>query len=253
MLTHPTLEALQTLRLTGMVKAFEEQLQMAEIDSLSFEQRLGLLVEREATERANRRLARRLKQAKLRQAAAIEDLDFRAPRGLDKKLILSLGACDWIAQHKNVLITGPTGVGKTFLACALAHKACREGHSALYLRMPRLFGDLAIAKGDGRYPKLMQKFARTHLLVFDDWGLTPLDDAARRDLLEILEDRCELRSTLVTSQLPLDQWHQAIGDPTLADAILDRLVHRAYPIALKGDSMRRRRARRSAPPQETKS
>lgn len=250
MLIHPTLEQLQVLRLTGMAKAFEEQLQMDDIDSLSFEQRLGLLVERESTERASRRLKRRLKQAKLRQAVAIEDLDWRPPRGLDQRQILALSSCEWITKRRNVLITGPTGVGKTFLACALAHKACREGFTALYLRVPRLFGALQIAKGDGSYGKLLQKYARIDLLVFDDWGLITLDDAARRDLLEILEDRCELRSTLVTSQLPVGQWHQVIGDPTLADAILDRLVHNAYKIDLRGDSMRRRPTRPSRPNDE---
>ena len=209
-------------------KAFAEQLEMAEIDSLSFEERLGLLVEREATERETRRLATRLRKAKLRHSATIEDLDFRHPRGLDKGQILSLASCQWISRHDNVLITGSTGVGKTYLACALAHTACREGFRALYLRLPKLFHELAVAKGDGRYGKLLAAYERLDLLVLDDdWGLAPLGEAERRDLLEILEDRAERRSTLVTSQLPVDKWHRVIGDPTLADAILDRLIHNA--------------------------
>lgn len=243
MLIHPTLEQLRSLRLDGMVKALEEQLQTAEISDLSFEDRLALLVAREVTERDSRRLKTRLVNAKLRHRnACVEDVDHRSHRGLDKGLLLSLSSCDWIAQHRNVLITGPTGVGKTFLACALAQKACREGYTVEYLRLPRLFEDLALAHADGRYPKRMAALARTDLLVLDDWGLAPLGDADRRELLELLEDRHELRSTLVTSQLPLDAWHDAIDHPTLADAILDRLVHNAYRLELRGESMRRKRA-----------
>lgn len=242
MLTHPTLEKLQALKFKGMANALSEQLQQPDIQALSFEERLGLLVDREMTERENSRLQSRLRKAKLRQSACIEDIDYRHPRGLDRALIAGLASCQWVAEHLNVLITGPTGVGKTWIACALAHKACREGYSVLYLRLPRLFQELPIAKGDGRYPKLLAQLARTDLLVLDDWGLLKLSAEQRRDLLEILEDRHGVRSTLVTSQLPLDQWHQTIGDPTLADAILDRIVHNAYKMALKGDSMRKKRA-----------
>ena len=239
MLTHPTLEKLQALRLTGMARAFQDQQQLPEADSLSFEERLGLLVDREMTDRENRRLKTRLHQARLRQQAALEDIDFRQPRGLDKSLITQLASCRWVAQHHNILITGPTGCGKTFLACALAHKACREGYTVRYLRLPRLFQELQIAKGDGRYSKLLSALAKTDLIVLDDWGLAPLADEQRRDLLELLEDRHGLRSTLVAAQLPVDKWHAQIGDPTLADAILDRLIHNAYKIPLKGDSMRK--------------
>ena len=240
MLTHPTMEKLNTLKLTGMVKALTEQQQMTEVDSLGFEERLGLLVDREATERENRKLATRLKKAKLRQSASIEDLDFRKNRGMDKALILSLAACAWIAKGINVLICGPTGVGKSYLACAMAHKACLEGYTALYLRLPRLFEELRLAKADGRYGKLMLSYAKTDLLVLDDWGLTPMTDPQRRDLLELMEDRYGLKSTIITSQLPVTAWHEAIGDPTLADAILDRIVHNAHKIEMKGESMRKK-------------
>jgi DNA replication protein DnaC len=245
MLKHVTLDQLQDLKLHGMARAFEEQLQMSELSELSFDERLGLLVEREATERANRRLTSRLRRAKLREQAAIEDIDWRARRGLDKRQILTLASCQWVADHLNVLITGKAGVGKTFLACALAHKACREGYTAVYLRVPRLFRDLAIARGDGSYEKLLKSYARTDVLVLDDWGLAQIGAQERRDLLEIFEDRYGLRSTVVTSQLPVKSWYDSIGDPTLADGILDRLVHGAYQISMEGESMRRKRAKGS--------
>jgi DNA replication protein DnaC len=197
-------------------------------------------VDRELTDRENRRLSTRLRKATLRHHAAIEDIDYRHPRGLDKALMTSLASCQWVADHANVLLTGPTGVGKTWLACSLAHKACRDGYSAQYLRLPRLWRELAIAKGDGRYTKLLAGWGKLDVLVLDDLGLAPLSEEHRRDLLEILEDRHGLRSTLVTSQLPVEHWHEAIGSPTLADAILDRLIHNAYKITLKGDSMRKR-------------
>ena len=242
MLIHPTLDTLQRLRLRGMYKALQEQLQMPETDTLSFEERLGLLLDREVCERETRSLRTRLKQARLRESAAIEDIDYRAHRGLDKALMTRLAGCQWISEHLNVLITGPTGVGKTWIACALANKACREGFSARYLRLPRLLQELAIARADGRYPKLLTELARTDLLVLDDWGLTPLNDEQRRDLLEILDDRFNARSTLVTSQLPIPHWHEYLADPTLADAILDRLVHCAYKLTLNGESMRKKTA-----------
>ncbi len=242
MLNHPTLERLHALQLRGMARAFEEQMQMPDLGELSFAERLGLLVDREAADRESRRLARRLKEAKLRLEAAVEDLDFRIPRGLDKRLVLSLASCGWIDQRLNVLITGPTGVGKSYLACALAHKACRDGYTVLYHRLSRLLGELALARGDGRYPQLLARLGKARLLVLDDWGLEPLTDTHRRDLLEILEDRYDRRSTLVTSQLAVKHWHDALGDPTLADAILDRLVHNAHRIELDGESIRKRRA-----------
>ena len=242
MLLHPTLEKLNTLRFTGMAAALDEQMQMNSLADMSFEERLGLLLDREITARETRRLQTRLRAAKLRQDGCIEDIDFRHPRGLDKSLALRLASCDWIRERNNLIITGPTGVGKTYLACAFAQKACREGLNTLYLRTTKLFEDLALAKGDGRYLKLLKAFAKADLLVLDDYGLVQLGREQRHDLLEILEDRHGLKSTLVTSQLPVDHWHEQIGDPTVADAILDRLVHTAHKIQLKGESMRKKKA-----------
>ncbi|MCP4288280.1 MAG: ATP-binding protein [Gammaproteobacteria bacterium] len=246
MLNHPTLDKLHELRFTGMAKALTEQMALPDIEDLSFEERLGLLVDREVTEREDRRLQTRLRQAKLKQTACIEDIDFKQPRGMDKSLILDLAQCQWINKHLNLLITGPTGVGKTWVACALAQKACREGFTSLYLRLPRLLQALPIAKGDGTYPRFLTRLAKVDVLILDDWGLSKLIAEQRRDLLEILEDRHDTRSTIVTSQLPLDQWHHIIGDPTLADAILDRIVHNAYKINLKGESMRKNRSKLTA-------
>ena len=243
MLLHPTLEKLNTLRFTGMAAALDEQMQMNSLADMSFEERLGLLLDREITARETRRLQTRLRAAKLRQDGCIEDIDFRHPRGLDKSLALRLASCDWIRERNNLIITGPTGVGKTYLACAFAQKACREGLNTLYLRTTKLFEDLALAKGDGRYLKLLKAFAKADLLVLDDYGLVQLGREQRHDLLEILEDRHGLKSTLVTSQLPVDHWHKQIGDPTVADAILDRLVHTAHKIQLKGESMRKKKAK----------
>jgi len=243
MLHHPTLEKLQTLRLSGMYKALTEQMNMPESETLSFEERLGLLADREMTERQDRRLQTRLRQARLKHNACLEDLDYRAPRGLDKALMLQLATCRWVHEGLNLIINGPTGVGKTWIACALAQKACREGYTALYLRLPRLFEDLSLAHGDGRFTKLMASFAKTDLIILDDWGLAKFTAEQRRDLLELLDDRHGTRSTLVTSQVPVDHWHEVIGDPTLGDAILDRLVHSAYRINLKGESMRKRHAK----------
>jgi DNA replication protein DnaC len=242
MLTHPTLERLHALKLTGMARALTEQLASPEADGLTFLERLGLLVDREETDRETRRLVNRLRQAHLREQATIEDLDFRHPRGLDKALVLSLADGDWLRRHRNVLVTGPTGTGKTYLGCALAHQACREGFSARYVRLPRLLSELALGRGDGRYGKFLLALAKTDLLVLDDFGLAPFVDTERHDLLEILEERHGRRSTLVTSQLPVSSWHAALADPTLADAILDRLVHNAYKLELRGESLRKGRA-----------
>jgi DNA replication protein DnaC len=231
---------LQALKLGGMLQALEEQLRMSDIDQLSFEDRFGLLVERELTERADRRLQYRLQKAKLRQSACIEDLDYRHPRRLDKTLMQQLISGRWLAEHLNVTITGPTGAGKTWLACALGHQACRQGYTVRYLRLPRLVQDLALARADGRYSRLLAEYAKTPLLILDDWGLAPLNQEARRDLLEILDDRHQRHSTLVTSQLPVSSWFDYINEPTVADAILDRLVHSAYAITLSGESMRKK-------------
>jgi len=198
------------------------------------------MVDRELTERDNRRLTTRLRKAKLRHRAAIEDIDYRHRRGLDKALLTQLATGAWLREHLNVLITGPTGIGKSWLTCALAHKACRDGFSARYLRLPRFFRELTVARGDGSYHKLLATLAKTDLIVLDDLGSGQLTDEHRRDLLELLEDRYGLHSTLVTSQFPVERWHDLIGDPTLADAILDRLVHNAYKLNLEGDSMRKR-------------
>ena len=240
MLKQPTIDKLYELRLFGMAKALEEQDASPKYERLDFLDRLALLVDRESAERDTNRLRLRLKQAKLRLTATVEDVDFRHPRGLDKSLVLALAGCRWIREHHNVIITGPTGVGKSYLACALAHKACREGFRALYLRAPRLFDDLALAKADGRYRRVLAAYARIDLLVIDDWVLASLTEEQRRDVLEILEDRHDLRSTLIASQLPIEKWHKVIGDPTLGDAILDRLVHNAHKLTLKGDSLRKK-------------
>ena len=239
MLIHPILDQLLDLRLHGMHRALAEQLKTSDLGPLSFEERLGLLVDREMTARDDRRLQYRLRTARLKQPACVEDIDYRHRRGLDKRLMRQLAAGDYLEHKLNILITGPTGVGKTWLACALAHKACRDGYSARYLRLPRLLQDLPIAKADGRYPKLLRDYAKADLVVLDDWGLMPMNDELRRDLLEILDDRHDRKSTLVTSQLPIEQWHDYLGEPTMADAILDRLVHNAYKLPLKGESMRK--------------
>ena len=239
MLTVPTLEKLRQLRLHGMTRAFEEQLASSEYDELTFEERFGIIVDRERTEQENRRLQFRLKTAKLRHQACIEDIDYRHPRGLDKSLMTSLYTCQWIKDHLNILITGPTGVGKSFIACALGHRACLLGYKVLYLRAPRLFQDLTLARGDGRYNKLMNSISKTHLIVIDDWGLASLTDHEQRDLLEILEDRYNIHSTIIAGQVPVDHWHELMENPTVSDAILDRLIHNAYKINLKGDSMRK--------------
>jgi len=239
MLNEQTYEKLCAMKLYGMAEAFKEQLAQPDILTLSFDERFSLLVDRQWTFKENQKLTRLLRNAKLKLAACIEDIDYQKTRGIDKSVILSLAGCRWIEQAHNIIITGPTGVGKTYLACALAHMACRRGFPSFYLRCPRLFQQLLIARADGSYAKFMNKLAKAKVLVLDDLGLVPLTDAERRDLLEVLEDRYGGSSTIVTSQLPIDLWHDTIGDPTLADAILDRLVHNSYTIQLKGGSMRK--------------
>ena len=243
MLAHPTLDRLNDMGLTGMARAYNELAANAEAERLSHAEWLALLLDREWSWRHDRKLAARLRFAKLRHQAVPEDVDYRADRGLDRTLFVKLIAGDWIDAHDNLAICGPSGVGKSWLACAIGHKACRDDRSVLYQRVPRLFANLALARGDGRYARLQRTLARVHLLILDDWGLEPLDDQARHDLLEILEDRYGRRSTIITSQLPVSAWHDVIGNPTYADAILDRLVHNAHRIDLTGDSMRRKEAR----------
>ena len=240
MLTHPTIDQLRALKLDGMADAFIELQNAPDTAELTREDWLGLLVDREATSRENKRLARRLREARLRQSAVVEDVDFRAHRGLDRALFLKLATCQWIQDHHHLCVIGPTGIGKSWLACALGHKGCREGFSVLYKRASRLFTDLAQARGEGRLPRLMTTLERTRLLIIDDWGPEPLNAEQRRDLLEIVDDRYDRGSLLITSQVPVNRWHEVIGDPTLADAILDRIIHRAHRIELKGPSLRRR-------------
>jgi len=241
MLIHPTVERLRALGLSAMADAFIEMHNAPEAAELTREDWLGLLVDREATSRENKRLARRLREAKLRQAAVVEDVNLHAPRGLDRALFQKLATCAWVRDHHHLVVVGPTGIGKSWLACALGHKACREGFSVLYKRAGRLFGDLSLsqARGEGRLPRLLTTLERVRLLIIDDWGPEPLNAEQRRDLLEIVDDRDDRGSLLITSQVPVSRWHEVIGDPTLADATLDRIVHRAHRIELKGPSLRR--------------
>jgi DNA replication protein DnaC len=239
MLTEQTVDRLRTLRLGAIAEAYLAQQRDAATAALSFDERLGMLVDAEQLAREHRALTRRLKEAKLRMShACVEDLDYSG-RKLDRALMRQLATCRWVAEHQNILVTGPTGVGKTFVACALAQQACRQGHRVIYRRLPRLFPEFTLAHGDGTYPIVLARFARVDVLVLDDWGLVALKDTHRQDLLEILDDRDGARSTIITSQLPCDRWHEYLGDPTVADAILDRVVHRAHRLTLSGPSRRK--------------
>ncbi len=234
-----SLDKLQEMRIYGTVEGLSQQLEQPAAQQLSFDERFGLLVDQEYTYRRNRRLARLLKEAKLRIDAPPEDIDYHHPRGLDRNLMLTLITSEWVPSRQNLLITGPTGTGKTYIACALGNAACRQGLSCRYYRMPRLLSDLLTARGDGTYPKLLARLAKMQLLILDDWGLAPLGPQEARDVLEIIDDRSEARSTLVAGQLPVAEWYQTIDDPTVADAILDRLLQHAHRIVLKGESMRK--------------
>jgi len=241
MLDNATIDGLHTLRLPAMARGLVEQRERPDYESLSFEERLGLLVDRELTERQSRRLERCLKAAKLRTQATIEDVDFRRPRGLDRVKVLTLAESHWVDAHHSIVIVGATGLGKTYLACALAHAAIRRGHTGLYLRAPRLLDEIAIARADGRLARLLSSLARVDVLVIDDFVLRPIAPDQAADILEVIEDRAQLRSTIVTSQLPVAMWHEALGEPTVADGILDRLLENVHRIELEGESMRRRR------------
>lgn len=239
MLIEQTLEKLYAMKLIGMAEALKEQLLQPDISALAFEERLALLVDRHWTWKEDRRMSRLLKTAKLKNNACVEGIDFRTPRGLDKSVILRLAGGDWIKSAQNIIITGPTGVGKTYLACALANSACRNNFASLYRRAPRFYQEIAIAKADGSYPKLMNKLAKVKVLIIDDFCISPMTDPERRELFEVIEDRQGINSTIVATQVPIENWFDTIGDPTIADAILDRLIHNAHRVHLKGESMRK--------------
>ena len=243
MLNHPTLAQLDELGLSGMAKALRDLLASGDAAGLSLTEGLGLLLDREASDRRDKRLASRLKSANLRHQAVVEDVDYKHPRKLDRAVFQKLIAGDWIGAHDNLIISGKTGLGKSWLACALGHKACRDNRSVLYQRVPKLFNDLALARGDGRHARLLKTLSRVEVLILDDFGLGPLDAPARQDLLEIVEERYGRRSTIITSQPPVETWHGLIGEPTYADAILDRIVHNAHRIELDGETIRKNRAR----------
>ena len=239
---HQNLEQLKTLRLFGMARALEELAHTRERDALTFDDQLALLIEREAADRANLALTHRLRRAHLRQNACLENLDLRTPRGLDRALVRDLASCRWVSEHRPILVIGPTGVGKTWIVCALGNQAARESHVVLYTRLNRLLDDLAVARLEGGVNRLLRKLARVAVLILDDFAMTELTAAQRRDLMEVIDDRHERGATVIATQVPVERWHHQIGDPTYADAILDRLVHQAYRIALKGESLRKTRA-----------
>ena len=242
MLNEQTLDKLYTMKLTGMADAFRDQLNQPSIHDLSFEERFAFLVDQHFTWKEDRRMQTLLRQARLKDSACVEDIDYKTPRGLDKSVIMSLSGCGWIKKAQNLIITGSTGAGKTYIACAMANSACRKGLPALYKRAPRLFQEIAVARADGSYPKLMNKLLKTKVLIIDDFCIAPMKDAERKDLLEVIDDRQKLSSTIISTQVPVKNWFDIIGDPTMADAILDRIVHNAHRIELDGDSMRKRRS-----------
>jgi len=249
MLTHPTLEQMAALGLTGMADAWKALADQDPGQALDRNEWLGLMLDREASTRADKRFANRLRNAKMRfPNACIEDVNFAASRSLDRRQVLALAQGEWIKAKEQIILTGQTGTGKTWLACAFGHQAARLDHSVLYVRMPRLFEDMAMARLDGRFPKLVDKLARVQLLILDDWGTHGLTDQQRLDLLELFEERYQRRSTIITAQLPVSRWHDMIGEPTIADAILDRVIHNAHRIELKGDSMRRQDQNRNLTP-----
>ena len=249
MLTHPTLDQLRALKLDGMADAFVELQAQDNAADLAHAEWLALLLDRETAARNTKRFQSRLRSARLRHGqASIEDVDYRTPRRLDKALFQQLAAGRWIAEHRNLLVTGPCGVGKSWLSCALAQKACRDGYSALYLRAAALLRELALARADGSLRHFLARLGRIDVLVIDDWAMAPLNENERREVWEICEDRYQTRSTILTSQLPISRWHEQIGDPTIADGILDRLVHNAHRIEMRGESMRKKRN----PPQDEK-
>ena len=243
MLNQQTLEKLHALRLTGMAEAYRKQMEEAEMAGLSFEERFGLLVDQHWTWRENQAMARRLKRSKLDAEPCVEDINYRHPRGLDRSLMRTLTSSQWVARRLSILFIGSTGLGKSWLAQALAQKACRDGYTVLYRPVPKLFRDLMIARADGSLGRMLETIARTDVLVVDDFAMAPLSEQERRDFLEICDDRYNRRSTILTSQLPVDKWHAQIGDPTVADSILDRLVHNAYRIDLSGESIRKEKGR----------
>jgi DNA replication protein DnaC len=240
MLNQPTLEKLHAMKLHAMADSFRAQLEDAATSRLSFEERFALLVDQQWLWKENRALARRLQAARLKERGVIEDIDYHHPRGLDRKLVRSLATSEWIRQQQNILLIGPTGIGKSWLACALAHKACRDGFSVLHKRSSELFRDLAVAHADGSLGRLLVKFSRIDVLLLDDFAMAPLKDSERRDFLEICDDRYQRRSLILTSQVPIAHWHEQIGDPSIADSILDRIVHNAHRLELQGESMRKK-------------
>lgn len=239
MMLHPVLEQLKALKLNGMLEALEGQLKQSDIRQLSFEERLGLLVEHEVSLRESKRVKRRVKSAKLRTPACFEDISFKATRQLDKSVVFALENCQWLRDHRNILISGPTGTGKTFMGEAFAHKACLKGFTALSVRLPRFLDELVQAKAEGSYTRRLVALSKVDLLVLDDFAISPFTDQSRRDFLDVLDDRYNKKSTIITSQLEVKYWHAAIGDATLADAILDRVVHNSYRFDLKGETLRK--------------
>src|ERR1700684_267232 len=241
MLNQQTIEKLHTMKLHGLADAFRAQLETTEASQLSFEERFALLVDQQWLWKENRALARRLRAAHLKERGVIEDIDYQHPRGLDRKLVRTLSSSDWVRQHQSILLLGPTGIGKSWLACALAQKACRDGFSILHKPTSELFRELAVAPADGSIGRFLVRLSRIDILLLDDFAMAPLKDAERRDFLEICDDRYQPRSMIPTSQMPVAHWHEQIGDPSIADSILDRLIHNAYRVELKGDSMRKKR------------